>query len=128
MKRSTPLRRRTRVKRANRARKASEFARTYHSKERVAFVKSLPCVMHTYRCEGRAENAHLGNGGMGRKSDHTNIVPLCRYHHRELHRLGVERFEDFYDGVSLPLFADNTEALWQEHVAAWQRHSREGGE
>ena len=126
MKRSTPLRRRTPVKRANRARKASEFARTYHSKERVAFVKSLPCCVCFYSHDP-SDNAHIKTGGTGRKADAKYIVPLCRTCHRKLHQMGQGTFARYVRN----LIQDDTFDLYAEAAmcdTAWQRHSREGGE
>jgi hypothetical protein len=105
-----PLGRTTRVKAKNPKRKAAEFARCYGSRARVAFVKALPCCI----CGGGpCDNAHLGNGGMGRKSDYPNIVPLCRTHHQRLHRIGLDAFEDWYS-VTLAHYATWTETLWQK--------------
>lgn len=77
------------VKKVNAKRKASEFARCYHSRERVRFVKSLGCIYCTALSPffglttcGKCDNAHTVTDGMGRKSDYTSIVPLCRVHHR----------------------------------------------
>ena len=98
----------TRLNPVNQKRKASAFARAYHSKERVAFVKALPCVV----ChQTPSDNAHIENGGMGRKADYTTIVPLCRTHHRRLHILGRATFEASY-GVALGLWTTHTELSW----------------
>lgn len=40
---------RTPIKKRNAKRRASEFARCYHSRARVAFVKSMPCLYCTAR-------------------------------------------------------------------------------
>lgn len=87
IRRSSSMRRHARVRARNADRRASEFARCYLSDERVAFVRSLPCVT----C-GRtpSDNAHVGpNGaGAGRKANYDQIVNLCRVCHRELHQTG----------------------------------------
>ena len=75
--RRTPLRK-TRVRKVNRPRKAREFARCYHSRERVEFVRSLPCA--NCGIVGYSQNAHTENGGAGRKGDYTTIIPLCGPH------------------------------------------------
>jgi hypothetical protein len=70
--RKTPLRR-TAMKRGK-GRKPSEFARIYGSKERVEWIKSLPCV----GCGATpSDNAHTVSGGKGRKADAETIAPLC---------------------------------------------------
>lgn len=68
-----------------RMRTADEFARIYGSRERLAWVKAHPCVF----C-GRipCDNAHVTNGGTGRKADAEFIVPACSdYFDRTLERM-----------------------------------------
>lgn len=111
------------VKRINRKRKASEFARCYHSKERVAFVKSLPCILkpNWYGCRGPSDNAHVGlkGKGAGRKADYDQIAPMCRGHHHSLHGLGRDDFQDMYE-ISLEKAACETELAWREFSASEQ--------
>ncbi len=112
--RRTPLPPRTKpVRKANPKRRQSEFARCYHSRERVRFVKSSPCLICATPF---SENAHIKTGGMGRKSDYTSIVPLCTADHRNLHSLGRAEFENAYR-IDLGYFALLTERLWQEYSA-----------
>lgn len=111
------MRRSKGIRRRNPKRRASEFARCYHSKERVEFVKSLPCVA----CGrgGLSENAHIETGGMGRKSGFEKIVPLCGYRDRLAHgchrlldeRMGRARFEKTFK-INLDDAAAETERLW----------------
>lgn len=85
--RKSPMKRGGRVKPINKARRTSEFARTYGSKARVAWVKALPCSVMF--CENApCENAHIANAGAGRKADYRFIVPLCPHHHRLQHTRG----------------------------------------
>lgn len=78
------------VRKVNPKRRKAEFARCYHSKERVEFVKSLGCIYCASISPlfGRVSrifpihNAHTENGGRGRKADYTTIIPLCTSHHR----------------------------------------------
>jgi hypothetical protein len=100
-----PLGRSQRVKATNPRRKRSEFARCYGSRARVAFVKALPCVVRNCAQVTRSDNAHVGNGGMGRKADARHIVPICRWHHTQsrvssLHALGKQKF-NAYHGLDL---------------------------
>lgn len=69
---------RTRVKPVNRQRKAKSFARAYHSKARVEWVKRQPCA--ACLLIGYSENAHVGKQGKGagRKGNADQIAPLCR--------------------------------------------------
>ena len=101
--------RRTRLKARNAKRREAEFARCYGSTERVEWVKRQLC----YVCGALpSENAHIVTGGMGRKSDFTNIVPLCVAHHALLHRMGRPAFERYLT-TDLDALAGITEARWQ---------------
>lgn len=105
------------IRKRNPKRKVSEFARTYHSKERVQFVKSLPCyVMGSL---GSTENAHVcddGSKGMGRKSGYRCIAPLGQIPHRLLHSDPVEFYRRYrVTPGEMELAAAATESLWQAH-------------
>lgn len=130
--RKSPMKRGGRIKPVNRKRRQSEFARCYHSRERVAFVKALPCLV----CRrGPCDNAHIETGGMGRKADYTKIVPLCsmgaddpfgpgypKGHHGFFHQIGRESFVTCYPKLALDLeaAAAETERLWQGHTQTEQ--------
>ncbi len=120
------------VKRKNAKRKASEFARTYHSRARVEFIQSLPCIVGTHGAciGGPSENAHViddGTKGASRKSGFACIAPLCRYHHTggnfSLHRVGSRAFESYYS-LDLTHAASQTEKQWQSHAATQERNHR----
>lgn len=54
----------------------ADFARKYGSRERVAFVNTLPCA--ACGVVGYSENAHVRKPeGLGRKSGYLDIAPLC---------------------------------------------------
>lgn len=108
------LARRTKVKRVNRNRRKKEWARAYGSKERVAFVQSLPSVAGGI---GPCENAHIVTGGMGRKADYCLIVPLTPEEHRDLHVVGPRRFEELCN-IDLEACAAFTEAAWLAYSGA----------
>ena len=98
----------------NATRAASEFTRTYHSEERVMWVQSLPCVVQP--CSHPSENVHVEGDGAGRRAGYESVVPMCRSHHRELHRVGVTEFEGtFY--VALAEMALETERAWRRYAA-----------
>lgn len=62
-----------------RAPDAEETTRSMGTPARRKFVRSLPCA--ACGIERYSQNAHLlGNGGTGRKEDHTTIGPLCAPH------------------------------------------------
>jgi len=96
------------IRHANPRRKAREFARCYHSHERVAFIQASPCIIPGCGCH--SINAHVGSkgAGAGRKADYDQIAPLCAVHHQALH-----------DGRLTPdqgwllKHAAATEAAWQ---------------
>jgi hypothetical protein len=100
---------RTPIKRVNKARKAKEFRRTYGSKDRVEFVKALPCSV--LGCLATpSDNAHITGDGAGRKADADTCIPLCRAHHDEFDA-GHETFAAKYrfDAV---YHAHLTELAW----------------
>ena len=101
---------------------ADTFARCYGSEARVEWVQSLPCVVE-HCARGRSENAHVEGGGAGRKADANKIVPLCKTHHGELHRMGVEEFEGTYY-VDLAALALDTERCWRRFAGT--THTTEG--
>ena len=105
----------------NRKRQAEEFARCYHSEDRVRFVKSLRCCVPTC-VKSPAENAHIEIEGMGRKAHYTKIVALCAHHHRlgteSIHAIGREAFEKLH-GLDLEAEAAWTEIKWREWGPEW---------
>ena len=114
IKRRSAPHRTTAIRTQNRKRKASEFARCYHSRERVAWVKGLSCSVLGCK-RGPIENAHSESEGMGYKASYTRILPLCRYHHGYVHLVGVDSFEDRF-AVNLGLAAHRTQELWLAHL------------
>lgn len=104
-----------------RRRKPSETLRIYGTPERRAWVKSMGCA--ACGVYGYSENAHLlGNGGMSRKGDCTEIGPLCGPHMSYVgcHRL-FDRHRSKFD-ARFPRFnpeevAAMTERRWQLHLA-----------
>lgn len=100
---------------AQREKDAAKFAREYESVERVEWIKTLPSIASG--C-GPCENAHVRNGGTGRKADACWIVPLTKHEHRvELHRtLGRVAFERKY-GVDLDVEAGKIDWRWRQRCA-----------
>lgn len=85
----TPLKRKTKLvaktKPKAKKRTAADFARVYGSLARVAWIAEQPCIA----CDAKpCENAHIRSGGTGRKSEFTQIVPLCPRCHRLQHEKG----------------------------------------
>lgn len=109
LKRSTPLKRRTRIKP-----KRAKVRRSSRSRDRayLLFVKHLPCSAFVYGnapalgCDGPVEAHHAGYRGLGQKSSDYEAIPLCRKHHGAWH-----------GGVS-PFFAwgKGLRRAWAAHV------------
>lgn len=113
LKRGAPPKRSTkRIRPRNLERQKKEFARAYHSIERVEFVKSLPCVAG---CLRPSQNAHIETGGAGRKADYDKIVPLCFYAHRLFHSWGRVSFEKHFS-IDLDALAADTERCWRKRA------------
>lgn len=113
---------RKRLRARNPKRQARAFVRAYGSEERVAFIKSLPCLVPG--CwRGPIENAHVVkiDGGTGLKGKAEGNAPLCHFHHQDethgLHTLGARTFERLH-GISLAECAAETERAWQAYLAA----------
>lgn len=113
--RSKPLRPAPPLGRKGRKKRTpDEFARIYHSKERVAYVKSWPCCV----CGSvPSDNAHTTGFGMGIKAGYETIIPLCRTHHRA------------YDEHRFPFATEEAREAAKAHAAivesCWQ--ARSGG-
>jgi hypothetical protein len=93
------------------SRSAKEFARIYHSVERVEWMRTLPCLA----C-GRLPSvgAHTASGGTSRKADYDTIIPLCHQHHDEQHH-GAKSFARKYN-LSLSESAAHTQRRWLKHL------------
>ena len=91
--------------------KAAEWHRVYGPPGRREFVAQLPCVACWRR---RCHNHHITSGGIGRKTDYDQIVPLCVLHHGEVHQQnGRHSFAEKY-GIDWKEQAALTEKLWKE--------------
>lgn len=113
----TPLKRKTRLtskakpksrqRIKAKPRSSIEFQRVYGSKRRVAYIKELPCVV----CgNGPCENAHIKSGGVGRKAEYTDIIPLCTTCHRTQHQHGWKALS--LDAPTLQHLAYLTQWRW----------------
>jgi hypothetical protein len=106
-----PMKRGGPVKKRNAKRRAAEFERCFGSRERVRWIKSLPCIV----TEGHSddiENVHTRGDGAGRRADACWIVPMKASLHRKLHRVGKVSFECEY-GIDLDFLATVIESGWQ---------------
>lgn len=112
-------------------RKAREFARKYHSKERVVFVRyALECAVAG--CGGMPENAHLDGEGTGRKGHYRRVAPLCGGHHRtrpdSLHALGSVTAFDARHTTDLEAVACATDSAWLTWGQAWIADAKASGD
>lgn len=72
-----------------------EMKKRYQNKKHIDYIHTLSCCCSNSECNGVVQVHHLlkpfdGIRGMGMKSNDKNLVPLCVYHHNELHRMGNE--------------------------------------
>jgi hypothetical protein len=65
--------------------------RRYRNKEHLRYVAGQACLV----CARKPSDPHhlrfMQPRALGRKSSDEYVVPLCRVHHREVHRAGNER-------------------------------------
>ncbi len=106
IKRGKPPKRSGRIKPKKRS--ASEFARIFHSGERVIWISMRCCVACGIR---GCENAHIAGEGMGRKGGYAKVIPLCPACHRLQHRIGAGSFAIRYN-LDLRAIAAATERAW----------------
>ena len=85
-----PAGRTPRVGRVDKSRLVHPEPRRFRDKEHVKFVANQPCLV----CGRRPSDAHhlrfAQHRALGRKVSDEFTVPLCRGHHREVHRSGDE--------------------------------------
>jgi hypothetical protein len=95
-------------------RKKELFARTFHSQERVEWIRDLPCALTGL--EGQSHNAHMKSRGSG--GTYKDIVPLSFRGHRDYDELGEEDFEARYGRTKYKLatLAEHYyQPMWEEH-------------
>ena len=82
-----------------------EMKKRYKNKKHLQYIHTLNCSVSNVDCNGEIQAHHLlkpfdGARGMGMKASDKNLVPLCVYHHRELHKMGNEfKFSLKYFGI-----------------------------
>lgn len=67
-------------------------------------IKEQPCLCGS-ECFGGIDPHHVRTRGAGGR-DKSNLVPLCRKHHTELHTIGRYTFEDKYKLGDLQMRAE----------------------
>lgn len=113
------------IRRKTKKRKPSEFARIYHSKERVTWVKSLGCFFApSGECVGPIDNAHTESGkGTGYKAGYEVIVAACRKHHQQFDQRQAQ-FAIASVRAKVRQLAADTEKAWQECCSPTAHNSR----
>lgn len=85
-----------------------EALRIYGPPAYREFLNALGCIV----CHDTPVHiAHTKSGGVGRKADWTDTVPLCPTHHREQHQMGTKSFQARY-GVILTDRAADIQQAW----------------
>src|SRR3984957_19475742 len=112
---------RSRAKRIDKSALALPEPRRIRDRDHVRYVAKQPCLI----CGRRPSDAHhvrfAQNRALGRKVSDEFVVPLCRGHHREVHRCGDEAAWWCNVGVK-PMDAART--LWLETHRQLAAHRR----
>ena len=69
-------------------------------RKHLEFVSELECCVKDISCQGPTQAHHLmkpwvGGRGMGMRADDRNAVPLCFFHHSQLHTKFGNEFKFF---------------------------------
>lgn len=108
LKRHVGLTRKTPLRPKNPDRAKERWERAFHSRERVRWVSRRPCLV----CGRRpSQNAHVKSRAAG--GTYRDVVPLCRYHHRRQHEVGIETFQGMYT-LDLAAEARRVDDEWEQ--------------
>ena len=107
------------VRKVNRKRRQSEFARAYGGEDRVRWMHEQPSVIDG---RGPCVCSHVRTGGKGRKADACWTVPMTLPQEREFHAIGKRSFEAKH-GVDLDALARETDERWE----TWSLRPSSGG-
>lgn len=61
--------------------------------------RDKPCKIMNYECHGQVVAHHVKTKGSGGEDVESNLWPLCVFHHKAVHSLGVYTFKVKYDIV-----------------------------
>jgi len=84
-------------------------------------ISEYRCCIWSLACDGPTQVHHLlkpwvAGRGMGMRADDRNVVPLCAYHHRELHTKYGNEFKFFEANFLKPTHGqDLAKSLWIKH-------------
>lgn len=93
-------------------RRDRRFEKHFHSKERVEFIKSLPCAV-TGRKSQSVHNAHMKSRGAG--GTYKDVVPLSWDVHHDFDVMGEVEFERRWgrSKASIKERAPHYQKLWE---------------
>ncbi len=84
-------------------------------------VAEMRCSVYALSCQGMTQVHHLlkpwiGSRGMGLRADDRNVIPLCQFHHQQLHDVYGDEFK-FFEAHFLPATygQELAEELWNEY-------------
>lgn len=98
------------VPKQNRARLKKRRAECFG--EKAEWIRKMPCVMRLHQgCSSRVEAIHVRSRGAGGKAE--SLLPMCNYHHGQLHVMGRRTFEAFHVR-DLGRAAEKYERLWRQ--------------
>ena len=95
--------------------------RRYRSREHLRYVMQQPCLVCGRKPSDPYHLRYMQPRALGRKASDEFALPLCRGHHRELHRARDERAWWKQAGID-PIKVART--LWKETHAMGERRSR----
>lgn len=80
-------------------------------------VKGQPCVV----CRRPSDPCHIKSNGSGGDDTHWNLMPLCRNHHTEQHKIGWITFMRKYKAVEMSLaskgwYLNELGRLWNDFL------------
>ena len=95
-------------------------AEKHKNKKHLIYVSTQNCCVGTDWCSGNIQSHHLlkpfeGKRGFGMRASDKNVVPLCYYHHAQLHdKNGDEdKFWEILDSFRSPhLWEKNDKNEW----------------
>lgn len=70
-------------------------------------------------CNKPAEHHHVKTRGSGGGDEVWNLMPLCRYHHQEVHKIGLNKFSIMHGGVKDWLIDNRWE---KDHNGKWRHY------
>ena len=67
----------------------------YQNKKYLLWVARMPCIAKSPQCIGNVSAHHVKSRKSG--GDDLQTIPLCAFHHQEVHTIGRESFQKKYN-------------------------------